>query len=155
MVVTLDHSEWVFAMDEGRRSKMWNSSGCLCVYLTLWKHRDVSLIELLHICDSTICAAESIILRETGRSWDSAGTIRPLRVTGQAIAAATVCFSLLKYKLKRSFLVYLKRTVFTLAIIRMLLLLLCLWKWHFRSWECFGLVSWRLFWQCAAALLWL
>lgn len=82
-----------------RRSKMWNSGGCLCVCLSLWKHRNVSLIELLHVCGSAICAAESIITGETGLSWDSAGTFHHLRVMGQAIAAATVCFSLLKYKL--------------------------------------------------------
>lgn len=114
----LDHTELFFGTDEGAKwSKMWNSSECLSVCLTLWKHRGVSLIELLHICGSGICAAESIIMRETGLSWDSTGTFHHLCVTGQAIAAATVCFSLLKYKLKGCLFVFLNRTLFTLAMI--------------------------------------
>lgn len=36
---------------------------------------------------------------ETGLTWDSVGTCHHLCVTCQAIAEATVCFSLLKYKL--------------------------------------------------------
>lgn len=102
VVVTPDRTELFFGMGEGRelnRSKMWNSSGCLSVCSTLWKHRDVSLMELLHVCGAAICAAESIIVTGTGLSWDSAGTSHHLWATGQAISAGTVCFSLLKYKL--------------------------------------------------------
>lgn len=58
----------------------------------------MSLIELLHVRASTICAAESIMAGEMGLRRDSAGTFHHLCVTGQAIAAASVCFSLLKYK---------------------------------------------------------
>lgn len=56
-------------------------------------------MELLHVCGSSICAAEFIVMREAEVSSDSVGTFHHLCVTGQAIAAATVCFSLLKYKL--------------------------------------------------------
>lgn len=34
--------------------------------LTLGKHRNVSLMELLHVCGSAICAAESVITGEAG-----------------------------------------------------------------------------------------
>lgn len=62
--------------------------------LTLGKHRNVSLMELLHGCASAICAAESVITG--GEAGGCAGTRRPLGAAGQPVAAAPVCFSLLK-----------------------------------------------------------
>lgn len=79
--------------------KMGNSSGCLCVCLTLWKNRAVSLIELLHICASAFCAAESIIRRRA--AWAEL-LLRPFHLlcgTGQPIEARVVWFSLPKHKL--------------------------------------------------------
>lgn len=52
-------------------------------------------MELLHVCGSAICAAESVITGEVG---DLPGPRRPLGAAGQPIAAAPVCFSLLKSK---------------------------------------------------------
>lgn len=53
-------------------------------------------MELLHGCGSAICVAECVIKGEAG---DLPGTPRALGATGQPIAAAPVCFSLLKRKL--------------------------------------------------------
>lgn len=74
-----------------------NSRGCPRVCLTLGKHRNVSLMELLHGCASAICAAESVITGGGGgETVGCAGTRRPLGAAGHPVAAAPVCFSLLK-----------------------------------------------------------
>lgn len=52
-----------------------NSRGCPRVCLTLGKHRNVSLMELLHGCASAICAAESVITG--GRQGDVPGPAVP------------------------------------------------------------------------------